>query len=120
MANRPTLSKSTAVTVVTARRQYPGHGDVHGLEGMKSFACDVMVGCAKRNIGVTPMNKLPDVVDVKFCLRCDCMTWHTSEGRCEWTENHAEQTALSPPLLPRTAPSRVTNFARATEASAAI
>ena len=44
------------------------------------------------------MNKLPDVVDVKFCLSCKCMTWHTAEGRCEWSDGHNKDGRSRGPL----------------------
>jgi hypothetical protein len=37
------------------------------------------------------MKKLPDVFEVKFCSSCACMTWHTAEGACEWSDEHASK-----------------------------
>jgi hypothetical protein len=34
------------------------------------------------------MEKLPDVFEVKFCSCCACMTWHTADGQCEWSNDH--------------------------------
>lgn len=37
------------------------------------------------------MKKLPEIFDVRFCSCCECMTWHTADGQCEWSNVHENQ-----------------------------
>jgi hypothetical protein len=50
---------------------------------------------------VPVMKTLPEVFDVKFCPSCDCMTWHTTDGECEWSDDHKRKNARRPSFVKR-------------------